>query len=525
MKGAESELDLFAPARPNMERHERETDPAFAPKALILQRHGHPAWQLLASRRAPLVLGCLKPLFDAGINQIPMEDAREQLSRIMASYANDPDFEIKSDDFPGSARQELREWINKGLLAERGGELFATDSLQTAFRFIEGIQDRVMTSTASRLSTVQQKIETLEAALNPDKNRRIEHLERKIATLQTELEATKDGRFSVLDGDRASEEIREVHSLAMSLRADFRRVEDSYREADRSLRQSIVREDQNRGDVLDRLLDTNESLLNTPEGRVFSGFFEQVIRSDELDRMRARIRSILSLPAAASALTIQQANEMRGLISRLIDESQHVMQARTRSEKDVRGFIKTGLAGEHHRVGELLNQILETALRIDWGKQAVRRTPGPLMPIAPAFPTVPCSERLEYKSIEDAETTRLNLEQQASSLDALEESYLENCDELDRQALYDSTLEYLRQQDRPHTIKELANALPPVYDLESLSYWITLAREAGLPFETVNEMIVLHTEGDEATVTTRFHLPTVHLTAEALSSISPGTLE
>lgn len=142
-----------------------------------------------------------------------------------------------------------------------------------------------MTSTASRLSTVQQKIETLEAALNPDKRRRIEHLEAKIAVLQAGLEATKEGRFSVLDGERAAEEIREVHALAMSLRADFRRVEDSYREADRSLRQSIVSEDQNTGEVLDRLLDTNETLLNKPEGRVFSGFFEQVIRSDELNRM------------------------------------------------------------------------------------------------------------------------------------------------------------------------------------------------------------------------------------------------
>ena len=37
----------------------------------------------------------------------------------------------------------------------------------------------------------------------------------------------------MLDGLQAEEGIREVYQLAISLHADFRRVEDSYREADR----------------------------------------------------------------------------------------------------------------------------------------------------------------------------------------------------------------------------------------------------------------------------------------------------
>lgn len=523
MNPSTSEPDLFSRVHSKASQ-QREPDPSFAPKTLILQRQSHAAWQLLAAHRAPLILACLKPLFDSGVGQIPLDDAREQLTRILAAYANDPDFEINDKDFATFARKELREWIQKGLLAERGGDLFATDSLQTAFRFIEGIQERMMTSTASRLSTVQQKIESLEAALNPDKTRRIQHLEAKIAALQKELKATREGQFEVLEGERAAEEIREVYALSMSLRADFRRVEDSYREADRNLRQSIVSENQNRGAVLDSLLETNATLLNTSEGRVFKGFYEQVIRSDELDRMRTHIRAILSASAASDALTQAQVNELRGLISRLIDESQHVMQARTRSEKDVRGFIKTGLAGEHHRVGDLLNNILETALQIDWSRQAVRRIPGTLPPIAPALPNLPAPERLEYKSLEEAETTRLNLEQQEGSLDILADSYLENYDELDRQELFANTLHYLQQDDRPHSLAELAQALPPIYDLETLSYWITLAREADLHFDAASEQVDLADQSGE-NIITRFHLPSVHLDAAALASITPETLE
>lgn len=522
MARSSQELDLFTSAR--RERIPSVSGEVFTSKALILHRQTHPAWQLLAARRAPLVLGCLKPLFDAGAGQIPLEEVRSHLARALAAHANDPDFEIDSDDFPALARKELRLWIQKGLLAERSGEVFATDALQSAFQFVESLRDRMMTSTASRLSTVQQKIAALETALNPDKKRRIAHLEERIAGLKRELDAARRGEFEVLEGDRAAEEVREVYSLAMSLRADFRRVEDSYREADRELRQSIISEEQNRGEVVHRLLETNEALLNTPEGRVFSGFYQQLMQSNELDEMRSRIRRILSLPNAVHALNRRQSVELRDLVSRLVEESQHVLQARTRSEKDVRGFIKTGLAGEHHRVGELLQRILEAALQINWSRQVVRREPSPLPPIAPALPHLPLSERLLFKSIDEADEVRPDLRQQEGSLDALTENYLENFDDLDREALYQETLALLEARGEAFTVGQLARALPPQYDLEALAYWISLAREAGLPVGPGAEDVDIESSKPEEP-TTRFRVPETRLAAPVVASVDPVHVE
>lgn len=62
-----------------------------------------------------------------------------------------------------------------------------------------------------------------------------------------------------------------VYALATSLRADFRRVEDSWREADRQLRQAILSAQQHRGSIVDQLLGSHASLLSTPEG-VFGAF-------------------------------------------------------------------------------------------------------------------------------------------------------------------------------------------------------------------------------------------------------------
>jgi hypothetical protein len=85
--------------------------------------------------------------------------------------------------------------------------------------------------------------------------------------------------------------------LATSLRADFRRVEDSWREADRALRQAIISAQHHRGAVMDQLLDGHANLLNTQEGRVFDSFHQQLNQQSELTEMRQRIRAILAHPA------------------------------------------------------------------------------------------------------------------------------------------------------------------------------------------------------------------------------------
>jgi Protein of unknown function (DUF3375) len=134
----------------------------------INARQHHPAWQLLAARRAPLVLSCLQTLFEQSQNGVGFDDALQALAEMLAQHANDGDFEINSEDYCAQARKELRSWIKLALVVEREGRIYATDALEEALRFVVSLGDRVMTSTASRLSIVQREIENLEMNLNPD---------------------------------------------------------------------------------------------------------------------------------------------------------------------------------------------------------------------------------------------------------------------------------------------------------------------------------------------------------------------
>lgn len=487
----------------------------------VRMRRGNVSWGLLGSRRAPLVMGCLKPLFEESQGELSWEDAVEKLARMFAEYANDEEFGIAPDEQVAMARAELRDWLKRGLVAERDGRLIATDALQKVFYFLASLEERHMTSTASRLATVQREIENLEVRLNPDSSKRAAHLRKRIAALERELAQVERGEFEVLGGTRAQEGIREVYQLALSLRADFRRVEDSYRDADRQLRQNIVRSDQNRGSVLDLLLDGHDELLKTPEGSVFENFYQQLGEAVELEQMKIRIRSILESPEATAALNYRQQADLRWLVPGLVRESERVIQARARGESDVRGFIKAGQAGEQHRIGALLNDILEAATNIDWTSAALRRSKSPLPPVAISIPLLPLVQRLRFKEANSDSDEDLDLSASEALIDEVAEDFWAALDGLDRPALHRETLAALEGSEHGLTLGSLAEALPPTHDLETLAYWLGLGRETETIFSGKRETLEIE---DRHGIPTRFDIPRITLAAVEVARVNPEIL-
>lgn len=473
----------------------------------VLARQKNPAWQLLASRRAPLVLGCLQELFEQSQDGVGYDDAELALATLLERHAALSEFEIVGDTTV-LARKELRAWIRRALVVEREGRLYATDALEAALRFAKGLDNRIMTSTASRLAVVQREIERLEARLNPDPASRADHLRRQIATLQRELEEAEAGRIEVAGAQEAAEGVRELYVLAMSLRADFRRVEDSWREADMRLRHAIVNEGHHRGAIVDTLLDGHDILLETIEGRVFQAFHQQLRQEIELEAMKQRLRAILLHPAARTALTASQQADLRWLVMSLVKESASVIRTRSRSERDVRSFLRTGLAAEHHRVGQLLNEVFRCAQALDWSVASVRRQPSCLPPLAVACAGLPLVERLRFKSLDQEALRDLNLQRMAGDIDQIEEEFWSSLDSLDRQALVNDTVRTMQASDRPLSLADLAQKIPPTHDLESLAVWLGMAREAGCDFGEPRETIDIAGPDDRRL---RFHVPLLAL--------------
>ncbi|MEO0454020.1 MAG: DUF3375 domain-containing protein [Verrucomicrobiota bacterium] len=485
---------------------------------LISLRRNHPAWLLLASTKAPLTASCLKTILNSKPIGVPWEEAVVMLADIFTEYAHDESYEITPDeDQMPAARKEMRRWLSLGLVVERENQLIATDALERALQFLDELEDRVMTSTASRLATVQREIENLEARLNSDQELRISSLKEKMTDLKNELARVEKGEFEVLTGAQAQEGIREIHQLALSLKADFRRVEDSYREADRKLRQRILSEGSHRGEIVDNLLDIHDALVQTAEGQVFENFHDQLVKPLELDRMKSQLKSILENEATQVSLTREQRNELGTLVSNLVGESRGVLDARSRSERDVRSFLKSGLVGEQVRVGSLLQEIQKIALDIDWTSQKIRRIPSPLSPVAIANSALKVIERLTFRDNLNDESITLDLSEQSSDPGELGEDFWQSFQTLDRVHLFENTLSVLKASDRPLTLAELVAAIPTEYDLETLSYWLGMAREAGVEMTTEVENIEIQDRDGDIY---RFTVPSVNLSYEVSSQLN-----
>jgi hypothetical protein len=496
--------------------HERSRD-------FVSLRRNHPAWLLLASRNGPLVLSSLQAVVENHPNGVVLEEAVEQLSGIFAEYANDVEFETgNGDDFYGSARREVRQWIRRGLIVERDGRIMATDALQRALAFLEDLKNRGMTSTASRLATVQREIESLEARLSTDQAARSRLIREKVAQLEGELAAVERGEFEILAGQSAEEGIREVYQLAISLRADFRRVEDSYREADLALRQRIIGERHHRGEILDELLTGHETLVNTPEGKVFESFHQQLVQTADLDRMKGRLRSILDNPNSDKALQRRQKSELRQLVPHLVGESARVIQARARSERDVRSFLTSGLADEQLRVGAVLQEIFRIALDVDWQSQGLRRLPSPLPPVAVSCPNLPLIERLLIKEPTNEGGEDIDLTVREADPTAMNDEFWFAYRALDRAALFESTISHLRERNEAVTLLALAKALPPTHDLETLAYWLVMARSAGIQIDEGKEEIDLFHEEDGWF---RFQTPLLRMAFADVKDLNQGEME
>lgn len=176
--------------------------------------------------------------------------------------------------------------------------------------------------------------------------------------------------------------------------------------------------------------------------------------------------------------------------------------------------MKTGQAAENQRVGQLLNDILQQALEVDWQRQAVRRQPAPLPPIGISLAGLPLIERLRVKSLEQAQTSaELMLTTQYADLDQMEDEFWQAFEGLDQQALLAQTLQVLQQHARPMSLHELAQALPlGEHDLETLTVWLTAAQAAGIaPADGCEHITTTDAQGQAAW---RFTVPRVQLSAD-----------
>ena len=312
------------------------------------------AWRLLRADSAPIILAFIDSLF-VEVQEVLFARAKAALEAELPTWK-------EAYGMQDNANSHLRNWIHAGWIREHDDQLTRTDAFHQALRFVEGLESRGTTTSATHLRRVQDAVRDLAVALNPSAEDRLAVLRAQMAEMNEEVLRLEAGIVPELSNSEQRERVRGVYQMASELTGDFRRVEDDIRILDHSLRVQMIESEGSRGQVIQNLLDNEDALLQTDAGQAFDGFFRLLCDENRSVEFREQIRSIIDRPTARSHLNSQEIRFLSHLVRELSSESQRVIAVRRRTQESLRAFVEAGAQMERRAVERVLRQLEKLAV-------------------------------------------------------------------------------------------------------------------------------------------------------------------
>ena len=269
-------------------------------------RDNSPAWRLLRADNAPLVLSFLHRVFVA-------DNVRSISAAELASRLDDELYALNQQDSERAAGSPSRPrptsttgrrpeagWLRKYYPDGTDEPHYdATPAVEKALQWLDSLREREFVGTESRL-----KVDLRVAAAD-----RVRHRARSRGTAGRA--APPAGRHRRADspdrGGRAAHARRDARfatatssspGTARELLADFREVEENFRKLDRQLREKIAGWHGGKGELLDDVLGSRESIAGSDQGRSFQAFYGFLLsqaRQEELSSLLDRVHALAGI--------------------------------------------------------------------------------------------------------------------------------------------------------------------------------------------------------------------------------------
>ena len=156
---------------------------------------------------------------------------------------------------------------------------------------MRSLGEREFVGTESRLNTVFELLRQIVHGTETDPAARIEELTRRRRQVEDEIERVQAGDVTVLDSSGVRDRYQQFASTARELLSDFREVEENFRRLDRQLREKIAGWQGGKGELLDDVLGSRESIAGSDQGKSFQAFCDFLLS-------QARQEELSGLPGA-----------------------------------------------------------------------------------------------------------------------------------------------------------------------------------------------------------------------------------
>jgi hypothetical protein len=264
-------------------------------KALALYRNDK-TLQLLRAEHFPLLVSFFHLAFKQQERNVYPQS---QLTGLLGDFI----FALQQrgiSEYEKPAADYLQKWAQQGYLRryyeEADEPVFElSPATENALKWLDDLNKQQFIGTHSRLvhffNLLQQIVK--QTAGPEERLAQLEHDRKKI---EAEMKEIRKGNFSRVAATELKETYLLAEETAKRLLADFRQVEENFRELDSQTRQTIIRSDMGKADLLDKVFTQQDHLWNTDQGKSFRGFWEFLMSERMQQELEQLIEKLNAIP-------------------------------------------------------------------------------------------------------------------------------------------------------------------------------------------------------------------------------------
>src|SRR5215469_1979988 len=330
-------------------------------------RDNSPAWRLLRADNAALVLSFLGQVFVTdNVRSIPAAALASRLDDELYAL-NQRDSEHGGRRYPKSAKAYLDDWAapEVGWLRKYYPDgtdephYDATPAVEKALQWIRTLHEREFVGTESRLNVIFDLLRQIVFGTETDPGRRLAELQRQRLDIDGQIARVQAGAMPILDESAVRDRYQQFAATARELLADFREVEENFRKLDRQLREKIAGWQGGKGELLDDVLGSRESIAGSDQGRSFRAFCDFLLsqsRQEELSDLLDRVDELASVA--------ERDPRLRQVHYDWLDAAERTQATVRLLSEQLRRFLDDQVWFENRRVIDILREIEASALRL-----------------------------------------------------------------------------------------------------------------------------------------------------------------
>lgn len=463
-------------------------------------------WKLLRAKSAPFVISFLKNIFSKE-REVPYEYARANLKEFLDELVN----KLPPEDKKQSAKDYLREWMDRGWIRELDNKLFMTDAAQKAIEFCDRLENKVVSTSATHLEILQQEVQKLYIQVAEDKRLSLRELNSRIKELQNEKRLINSGKNPELNEYQQQEKIKAVYDMASRLPSDFRKLEEETVDIARKIRVQMIENSQTKGQLLSDVLAQENIQRKTEYGAAYEGFFALICEENVYKSFTKQIDFILSKPIA-KFLDKKQQNFLHSLTEVLVTECDRVRKIRNRIDENLRSYLESADYRENQIVTSLISKLEQEAVKFK-NQDFNLYTKEMNLSLDKAGVKVSSVESLgQALKVPDKEVTLGSLEEHVNS-NTISTDILKQLDTV-RLSDVRATIRSLIGKTSQMSVGEIIKKVKLRYGLEEIVAFVRVAREMNKAEVNESEEIIVKVPAQNGPKELKVKLPKIVLTSQ-----------